>query len=372
MTDAIAVDDDVDLTEIVELNAEKVSAVGSPATGVPWLLMKGAAEGEPDGRGTPFLLLKSRAGGDADGVTIHNHYGAAAKSDSAEADRVQATLTGERSPDAEQPRHPQSGQFLPHVSGETASLGELAGPGAPVFGPHSSRGDLETALKAATDPRERERLAERLTLTRLREMHERKALITGHGGNTMKAATDANIGQFRKQMDAMPPGPEREDFGRRLTHLALLKNAYSEQLERTNAALEATMARNTVGFSASGGDPRSQTATIGSGGGTPQDLGAVSPVGNRGDNTGRTGKIEDEPAAVLGQKEKELIEATDPMTKARLGEDVTRLRLQMVHTPPARRTRSEGLAPVTPLKKSKAGKSQPMGAARLAARRALR
>lgn len=77
--------DDVEITEIVELQATKVSGVASPANGTPFLLLKSAAScATCDGKGT--IMEGNRKCPDCDGAT---------KSNSAEADEQQELMTGE-------------------------------------------------------------------------------------------------------------------------------------------------------------------------------------------------------------------------------------------------------------------------------------
>jgi hypothetical protein len=304
--------DEDEITEIVDLSIKSVHAVESPAAGTPWLFLKSVA-----------------------------------KSDSAEADLVQETVSGERSADAEQPRH-KSGQFLPHTSGETASLGELAGPGAATFGPHASRSDLETALKAATDPRERERLGELVTLAKLKASHSGAAVKTDlHGGEAMESQ-DALIKQLEDNFDKIEDPALKAEVGQRITFERLRKAAqvrlaagavakqieYDRQVEATNQAIRDAQGRSTSASLGQTADPRGQTALIGSGKGTPQSLGAVDPQGARGDFTGDyIGRMEREPAAVQGQIEDELAKSTDPTARNELAQRLTYVRLRRLHEP---------------------------------------
>lgn len=82
---------EVDVTEIVELDATKVSAVGAPANGTPWLLLKASADQETcstcEGKGT--IMEGNRKCPDCKGT------GSVAKSSSSEADEEQEELTDE-------------------------------------------------------------------------------------------------------------------------------------------------------------------------------------------------------------------------------------------------------------------------------------
>lgn len=81
---------DVDVTEIEELQATKVSGVGKPANGIPFILIKAAAESEDcttcKGKGT--IMEGNRECPDCKGSGV-------AKSDSDEADKQEDEMTGE-------------------------------------------------------------------------------------------------------------------------------------------------------------------------------------------------------------------------------------------------------------------------------------
>ena len=89
------IDDDV--TELVVLDAQKVSAVGKPANGTSWLVLKAEAEGTEcltcKGKGT--IMEGNRK------CPVCKGAGTVAKSDSAEADAVEEEVTGSDAEKAE-------------------------------------------------------------------------------------------------------------------------------------------------------------------------------------------------------------------------------------------------------------------------------
>jgi hypothetical protein len=91
---------DVDVTEIVELEARKVSGVGSPANGIDFVLIKAAADGMEacsTCKGNGKILEGNRECPDCKGKGE-----VAQKSDSAEADEQQEEMTGETSKQADE------------------------------------------------------------------------------------------------------------------------------------------------------------------------------------------------------------------------------------------------------------------------------
>ena len=91
--------DDQDVTELTLLDASKVSAVGTPANGTPWLVLKStAATGEEEDEPTTSEKFKENAKRLKEGKSPSKtpvKTSAAEKSDSAEADAQQEELTGE-------------------------------------------------------------------------------------------------------------------------------------------------------------------------------------------------------------------------------------------------------------------------------------
>jgi hypothetical protein len=317
MTDTIT-DDDVDeITEIVELDVSKVSTVGSPANGTPWLLLKAVADDR-----APNLI---RVGDNEIGPGGRpNEVGPKAERIDRVigegADAIDTMLEGhteiETMLDLRPDPEPSHAAIVPRIAGaQSATL------------------KLEKELAAATDPIEKERLAEALTLARLRALHERKAVKTDLlGGEAMKSQ-DAQIQQFEKQLAEITDPGERAEFGAKLTHLRLLKSAYEDQIQRTNDAVRLAQDHATRPASLgqpSGAHQRGQVALEGE----SEDLGAVDPSGNGGWLLGHRGKIEPEPAAQAGAIEDELAtKSLDPFTKEELGRRLTYLRLRMMHEP---------------------------------------
>src|SRR6202050_5263058 len=304
---------ETDVTEISDLEVSKVAGVSSPANGVP------------------FLLLKSQL--DEQSRLIDT-----IKSDSQESDEVLGLVSGEEIEDEseeEQPRHPETGQFVTQDEAE-----DLA--------------ECEKAYAKATNPTEREHLAERVTLGRLKNLYSNGA-VAAQRGNTMsatKSVTSGNmpalLSKLQKCVDSgeLSPAMKSEALAvinqhRLRTHFTAKMAAATVITGRANDERAASIASiraaqqsaSTPAAFGTGSDPRAQVAAIGSGTGTPMSLGAVSPVGNRGDFDSPLvgGRVEPDPVVQAARLENELAKATNPFQKERLGDELTRVRLRMFY-----------------------------------------
>ena len=204
----------------------------------------------------------------------------------------------------------------------------------PQLGSTGTIRDLAQLRKEAedeTDPVRKEELSSKYTLEALRALHRRS-----QAERARKAAVvDDNVAI--KRLRELYESPDlsadlKMKVGEVLTRNDLAKSAAQESQERTNALVRHTQA-NVTRRSAGGptGNPSGQIASIADGSKGAESLGGVSPVGNRGANTGHTGKIEPEPAAQLQQVNDELAKCTDSVERARLGETKTRLLLALSH-----------------------------------------
>jgi hypothetical protein len=312
MTPTVVVDhhqslDGDDVTEISHLDVEKVSGVRTPANG------------------TPFLLIKSMADSQSDWID-------AAKSDSAESDAIEAIVTGEG--DVPFVQHPATGRFMTrtldshsaaNVAEATKALDELMARDGLVTQP-----ELDTAR-------------ERVARAALAAVHTRPGRATKSAATPLQKSIAENIARLRVHYDSLPDGAEygsgveREQFmakqtaGMNLTRVQLAaKSIYDDQLAATHALVTDTVAAMTRASASLGGvSSEEQVRAIGSGSGTPRSLGAVSPVGNRGNNLGEQGKGEPEPVAQLRALEDEWQVAGAPVEKERLNERLLHLRLKM-------------------------------------------
>jgi hypothetical protein len=299
--------DDDEVTEITELHAEKVAGVGQPANGMP------------------FLVLKSQLDGQSDWID-------AIKSDSQEADNVLELVSGEQQDgEGEQPRHPETGQFVTQEDAE-----DLA--------------QTEKAYAKATDPTERERLGDRVTLGRLKNLYNGGA-DTAQRGNTMSATKSieaANlpvlIGRLEKAVeDPDLPAGTRADALQVINHYKLTgfftakkaveaeitgraQDEHAASIAAIRAAQEqASTPGNTIS------DPRAQVQSINDG--TAQSLSLGKPAGaNLGNFSGpMIGRVEPDPVTTHAELQDEYAKATNPFEKERLGDALTRQRLEMMH-----------------------------------------
>ncbi len=169
------------------------------------------------------------------------------------------------------------------------------------------------------------------------------------------------IDALRKQIKKIKkPGLDpavRAQAGELLTRHDLAKSAYEEGVARTEALVAqyqqqvtARSASLPAGQSGGAGIPTGANGRDLFTGLTREDLGAASQTGNRGDvgtaaaqpavgphvtgqnaNEGSAGQQGSGGVSSLPRLEKELAEATDPILKARLGEQVTLARLRASH-----------------------------------------
>ena len=145
-----------DVTELVELNATKVSGVSAPANGTPWLLLKAAApdaedatkadaDTKPcptcDGKGT--IMEGNRECPDCGGT------GKVAKSDSAEADEIEETMTGSTAKSDSEEADEQEAEMTGEAEKADADFLEWV-----------EKSDLDDATKAELKAADRNKLAD--------------------------------------------------------------------------------------------------------------------------------------------------------------------------------------------------------------------
>jgi hypothetical protein len=349
-----APDDDDDITEIVKMEADAIHAVGSPASGLPWLLMKGADDTELTGPEALAIVRKAREQGiggpvkvtvksedlewfakqvsDAGGY-IADESGRVLKSDSGEADAIEELVSGEAS-EHETPRHPVTGQFLPDTL-EGHAMSNLAAAEKQLDDLMNRDGlVLEPELTAA-----RARVA-KARLVAINTPPERAA--KSESVTPVQKAIARNLALMKMHFDGLPDGDERgtdlerrqhvekQDAGLKLSHttLAVTSALRSDaQARATEDMIHAAQQQALTPASLGGGDPQEQVRRIGGGTGSPESLG--TPAGaNRGDFSGATvGQHAEPPVQGLRALEDEFNETADPLEKARLGEQLTRRRL---------------------------------------------
>jgi hypothetical protein len=319
------------VTELTELDASKVAAVEAPANGTPWLL---------------------------------------AKSASAESDAILQAVTGERDPREEaQSRHPATGQF---VSGEDSA----------VLSAQELR-EAEVKLERETDPQERDKLAQEVTLGRLRALYGGTALaapdVRKGKVNAMATATKslsavnlpAAIKRLEQLHPQLPQGRLKEEVGEELTKCRLMTlHAAKSVQKQTRAEAERAAADASIRAAqtkASTPAPKARTSNLRAALEGVRD--GTAPVRDLG-LTGRVGGVEQydprqqqDPLVVAGQLEDELSKAVDPVVRQRLGEDLTLARLRALHGG------SRLAAPRALTKAAKGGKKARKAAKRAAALR---
>jgi hypothetical protein len=291
------IDGDPTPTELAELDVTKVAGVGQPANG------------------TPFLFIKSEAESQSALIDM-------LKSECAESDGILAGVSGEEVEDAEdegQSRHPATGQFI--TDEELEELEEEA-----------QKGELDAES------------AERLTLARIEKVQQRK------GTNMRKTATHINASAAISRLEkAIEKSDDPEAISRaqqviahhRLTELhtargALAKGAAQDALGGTNTPkmgghFDSGMSGVSGSVTQGVRTPASDSA-LSLGGQTTSVIPAEERVNTNGglpvagDGAGIVN-----PGAVK-RLEKQYAKATNPIERARLGEELTLAKLTMFHT----------------------------------------
>lgn len=263
-----------------------------------------------------------------------------AKSSSQEADEILALVSTEGADDGEnngeQPRHPLSGQFISTDPETIAAVNQEVA-------------DAEKQFRKASDPVERERLGEQVSLARLRALYTGAANHTTTGRNTMntvKGAIEspnmpALIGRLEKAVEDPNLSPvtkaqaiEAINLHRLRTHFLRKQAAETEivgraQQERADAVASIRDAQEqaaTPGNTIS--NPRAQVQSITDG--TAQALSLGAPAGaNGGDFTGPLVTRHEDPIIVHEQLRDEFNESATPLEKQRLGDLLTKQRLVM-------------------------------------------
>lgn len=358
--------DDPDVTELVELDARSVHGVKTPASGSPFALMKSARD-EPG-------VLRLSAGGasqaeiDAFMAKAGYRRADAVKSDSAESDAIEQLVSGELDPREQgQRRHPATGQFVSGEDGAVLSAQELA--------------RAERELETSDDPDERARLAEVVTLGRLRALYNGTAPAApdvrkvSDMATATKSLSQVNLPAAIKRLEQLhprlPQGRLKEEVGEELTKCRLMTLHAAKSVQKATVAeaerqasvdsIRAAQAKaSTPAPKARTSNPRAALEGVRDG---------TAPVRSLG-LQGRTGGVEQydprqqqDPLVVAGQLEDELSKATDPLVRQRLGEDLTLARLKALHGG------SRLAAPRALAKAAKGGKKARKAAKRAAALR---
>jgi len=260
---------------------------------------------------------------------------------SQESDDVLELVTDEKQDgEGEQPRHPLSGKY---IAGDADTVREV----------NEEVSEAEKAFTKAA-PIERERLGERLTLARLRQLYSGAATNTTKG-NTMRATKSieaANLPALIFKLEKSLENPDLSPATRaealaivnqhRMSQFFTVKQAgeteivgraQDERQAANDAIRSAQLSASTPARFGTGSSPETQVQAIGSGTGMPQSLGVVSTAGNRGDFLGaHIGRTEPDPVIQAAQLEDELQKATDPFRRERLGDELTQVRLKMFYT----------------------------------------
>ena len=176
-----------------------------------------------------------------------------------------------------------------------------------------------------TDPVLKEELGSKATLAGLKLLASRGRKERAVKARELAKSDTPEIAKLRELSKSENVSPElRQQVGNVLTMHDLKKSAVEDEQQATIALIQRTQANTTAQSASLGGvSSRAQVANIGSGRGTPEHL---APAG----------RIEPEPAAVLATRENELAEVQKsgkarPDQIARLGEEITKLRLLKAH-----------------------------------------
>jgi hypothetical protein len=184
----------------------------------------------------------------------------------------------------------------------------------------------EADFNAATDPIEKEEAGKKLTLERLRRLHEQHKPQSA----AVKAINnDPQIEALKKQLEDHPelPADIKSQIGLLVTKSQLEKSFASDSQEATNTQIREEQIRITANpQSASGG-------ASGVAGGVQSVSGTVTHP-----QLASTGVREPEPAAILGQRELELAEVQKETKSGSITDrevdlrnQITKLRLQLTH-----------------------------------------
>jgi hypothetical protein len=358
--------DDPDVTELVELDARSVHGVRTPASGSPFALVKSARD-EP---GVLHLSAGGASQAEIDAFMAKAGYrraDGAAKSSSAESDAIMQAVSGELDPREEaQRRHPETGQFVSGEDGAVLSAQELA--------------RAERELEASDDPDERARLAEVVTLGRLRASYNGTAPAAPDVRKVSDMATatksqvnlPAAIKRLEQLHPQLPQGSLKEEVGEELTKCRLMTmHAVKSVQKQTRAEADRQASVDSIRAAqekASTPAPKARTSSPRAALEGVRD--GTAPVRSLG-LQGRTGGVEQydphaepDPLVQAAVIEDELAKATDPLVRQRLGEDLTVARLRALHGG------SRLAAPRALAKAAKGGKKARKAAKRAAARRA--
>jgi hypothetical protein len=386
--------EEVDPTEIDSLDVQKVSAVGAPAHDQPFLLLKSAAQPASTWRSVPFeqwddntiaacasdttiskaaknqiadrleavnkenpvkkkkitkaverSLNKSLYGGDnaSKGTAPAGTVGTSDPQDGEpETDEMLRIVCKAEKSDPDNPalkvlRDPAASDEAKRIAYTLLKEGNGGDVNPQITSQHDAN-DVNSVLQpgdiakmkiewqAETDFARKAELGERLTFETLRALHHTPSrAVKSAVDNTDDPAPIAKLRELIKDPDLDPA--VKMQAGEVITRHDLAKSAYTDSQEATNRLVAETQARVTANpQSASGG-------TSGVAGGVQSVSGTVTHP-----QLASTGKIEPEPAAVLGQRESELAEVQKETKSGSITDrevdlrnEVTKLRLQLTH-----------------------------------------
>jgi hypothetical protein len=354
--------EEVDVSELSTIDVVKVSAVAEPANNTPFLLLKSAAQpATPTKENDVKTKTRKKAvkaaekainqalfGGDGHAEKNTNTGGPGVTgqagtdvgaTQSAEADAICEQVTESSSHELQAAkgvyRDPNASPEAKRIAltiMKGAVQDSLKGDVYPDRPPGYDANDLSAVQKAeadfnaATDPIEKEEAGKKLTLERLRRLHEQHKPQSA----AVKAINnDPQIEALKKQLEDHPelPADIKSQIGLLVTKSQLEKSFASDSQEATNTQIREEQIRITANpQSASGG-------ASGVAGGVQSVSGTVTHP-----QLASTGVREPEPAAILGQRELELAEVQKETKSGSITDrevdlrnQITKLRLQLTH-----------------------------------------
>jgi hypothetical protein len=325
---------DTEVTEISELDVQKMDGVANPASGTVFLLMKSAAPAEPS-EGISVTAADARTleqrRGFATGEKVAaqlGYRGAEMTLGIAEQLAKIVDAACETCGGSGQGRHPQTGQFVvapcPACNGtggdEAAVIQRLVSKmkGSDTVG-KAKKGQVQDALNGNKPPTENGRLSGTLSAEEIDPLF----------GGTAPACINKGInGDDIARAVAITAAAEIERAVKSAELVAALTAgtrdaSYADEVGQNAAAVARAQAnaagQSTPGVSGGAGlapvsDPRAQLGNLGASAGSPQS--GQPQLAYKG----------------IRKLEKQLRKATDPLEKAMLGDEITRAKLSAAHT----------------------------------------
>jgi hypothetical protein len=307
-----------------------------------------ATKAQFDNSGGPGLHPAPSNANNSGGVGLGNRTSPSNTAASDEANKILSLVTSESSDMAQKAKaivldhkaSPEAKRIALHVCKsevQNALKGEELDP-MPASNDATDIGAVAKLRKEAddeTDPVLKEELGSKATLAGLKLLASRGRKERAVKARELAKSDTPEIAKLRELSKSENMSPElRQQVGNVLTMHDLKKSAVEDEQNATIALIQRTQANVTHAPATLGRSglsplpimhdgPRDQVANIGSGNGMPERL---APAG----------RIEPEPAAVLATRENELAEVQKsgkarPDQIARLGEEITKLRLLKAH-----------------------------------------